>query len=173
MQPTRHTLSIITGIALIVLPLVGLGLKTFSFGWMMVIVLFGPVLVLLAGYALQLVIAIQGFLSRGGAIPLGPTRRRATIAAWVTSIGIVALGIFMPDGGDVGYGSTFQVWLGAYSSPDSEALHAATDGPNGVLAWLAAIAWIGGYVWLFVEWVIGLSQRRRARLTLAEPARQS
>lgn len=164
MEPSRSPFTILTGIALIVLPLLALGLKLFSFGWMMVFLLFGPVLVLAAGYVLQLVIAAQGFLRRGGPIREPRARIRANAAAWTTSLGIVALGVFMPDGGDTGYGSTLQVWLGAYGSSDgATAMHEATDGLTEALAWIAAAAWIGGFVWLFVEWVIGLAERRRLR----------
>lgn len=167
MTPARTPLSTATGLALILLPLIAVGLKCLSFGWMMVMVMFGPIFVLAIGYALQLVIASQAFLSRRAALQSAATRKRATVAAWLTSVGVVVFGVFMPDGGDSGYGSTFQVWLGAYSSPDAEAMHAATDALNQVIAWIAAVVWIGAFLWLVVEWVIGLVQRRRARRAAA------
>lgn len=91
MASSRSPLATITGIALIVLPLLALGLKMFSFGWYMVMLMFGPGLVLIIGYALQLVIAIHGFLSRRSPILTTAVRGRATAAAWVTSIAVVVL----------------------------------------------------------------------------------
>lgn len=163
MPSSRTALSTLTGVALIVAPLLAWVLKSFSTGWMMVIIIFGPILLLLAGYALQIVIASQGFLSKRELF--GTARLRATIAAWLTSLGVLVLGVFMPDGGDMYFGSTFQVWLGAYG-PNADAVHAATDGLNSVVATVAALAWIAGFVWLAVEWIVALIRRRR----LARPA---
>lgn len=165
MKQSPSPLSVLTGIALIVLPLVAWGFKFFSFGWMMFIVIFGPILVLILGYALQIVIAVQGFLIKGalfgGTGDAGGLRAR--IAAWASSIAFVLLGIFMPDGGDMYFGSTFQVWLGAYG-PNADAVHAATDGLTGIVAFFAAVVWLAAFVWLAVEWILALSARRRARL---------
>lgn len=169
MKSSRTPLSVLTGIALIVLPLVALALKCVSFGWMMVFLLFGPVIVLIAGYALQIVIAAQGFLSRRDPIWGSRAQVRAIIAAWATSIAVVIAAVFMPDGGDSTYGSTFQVWLsGGEASGGSAALHAATDDLTAIVASIAALVWVGAFVWLFVEWVAGLS-RRRARRAAATP----
>lgn len=169
MQSTRTPFAIVTGIALIVLPLVAFALKGVSTGWLMVIILFGPIIGLFLGYALQIVIAAQGFLAKrplfsesigatGAALAAAPNARRATLAAWTGLIGILLLGVFMPDGGDAYFGSTFQLWLGAYG-PNADAVHAVTDALNGVLAWIAAVLWLGGFVWLVVEWFIGLRRR--------------
>jgi len=157
----------LTGIALIVLPLVALGLKMFSFGWMMVFVIFGPIFVMLIGYILQIIIAAQGFLS-AKAKPLFDRARakRATIASWVSLIGIVLLGVFMPDGGDTGWGSTLQVWLGAYGE-NGDAVHNATDTLTTLLAFVCAFAWVAGWVWLVVEWVGAFAARRKQQLGLA------
>ena len=160
MRPPSRPLAIATGIALIVLPLLAWALKLMSIGWMIVIILMGPIVLLLAGYAVQIVIASQGFLSKRELF--GPAGARATIAAWTTSTGAVLLGVFMPDGGDSDYGSTLQVWLGAYGER-SEAVHAATDGLTGALALVAAVAWLGGFVWLAIEWIAGLARRSRAK----------
>jgi hypothetical protein len=160
MQHTRTPSSTLVGIALIVLPLVGLGLKFFSFGWMMVAIIFGPIFVMAIGYVIQIVIAIQGFLSRRDLF--GAARGRATLAAWISLAGIVLLGLFMPDGGDVGYGSTLQVWLGAYGE-NGAAVNDATDTLTMVLAWISAVAWIGGFLWLATEWVGALARRGRER----------
>src|SRR5699024_317680 len=83
----------ITGMALIVLPLIALGLKMFSFGWMMVFVIFGPIFVMAICYVLQIVIAAQGFFSRKDLF--GPAKKRATIAAWTSLVGFLVLGITM------------------------------------------------------------------------------
>jgi hypothetical protein len=164
MNSSRTPLSVLTGIALIVLPLIALAVKWVSFGWMMVFLMFGPVLILLAGYALQIVIAAQGFLSQREPLWIARARTRATIAAWTTSVAVVLVGIFMPDGGDSTYGSTFQVWLsGGEASGGSAALHAATDDLTAIVALIAAVVWVGAFVWLFVEWVTGLAGRRARR----------
>lgn len=165
MRQSRSRFDVITGIALIALPLVAWGFKLMSMGWMILIIIMGPILALLIGYVLQIVIASQGFLS-ARALFAG-VGRRPGIAAWATSVGIVLFGVFMPDGGDVGYGSTLQVWLGSYG-PNAEAVHAATDGLNGVLAFASAAVWLGGFVWLVVEWIMALVRRRRARLGAGE-----
>lgn len=169
MTSPRNYGFLLTGFALILLPLVAWGFKFFSFGWYMVVLLYGPILLLLIGYVLQIVIAAQGFLSRRALFAEGPARRRATTAAWLTSGAFVLIGIFLPDGGDIGYGSTFQVWLGAYSG-DYDAvtqMHEATDSLTALVAMLAAFVWIGAYLWLFVEWIAGLARRRRSRRAVA------
>ena len=86
----------ITGIALIVLPLIALLLKTFSFGWMMVFIIFGPIFVMVIGYVLQVIAAAQGFLSKKGLFDAARLKR-ATIAAWVSLAGALVLGITMPE----------------------------------------------------------------------------
>lgn len=150
---------------LIVAPLLALVVKFFSFGWMMVFVLFGPIFLLIAGYVVQIIIASQGFLSKRDLF--GATRRRATAAAWTTSIGVVLFGLFAPDGGDSSFGSTLQIWLGA-GGVNASAVHQATDDLTYVGAALTAAAWIGGFVWLFVEWIIALVRRRRASAVAAQ-----
>lgn len=154
--PPRST---VVGVLLMVAPLLALVVKSFSFGWMMVLVLFGPIVVLIAGYFVQVVIASQGFLSKRDLF--GAARRRATAAAWTTSIGVVLFGLFAPDGGDASYGSTLQMWLGA-GGANALAVHEATDGINDVGASLTAAAWIGGFIWLFIEWIVAISRRRQA-----------
>ncbi|WP_449281857.1 hypothetical protein [Leucobacter sp.] len=158
MPSSRTPLSTLTGVALIVVPLLAWVLKSFSTGWMMVIIILGPILLLLAGYALQIVIASQGFFSKRELF--GSARLRAMIAAWLTSLGVLLLGVFMPDGGDMYFGSTFQVWMGAYG-PNADAVHAATDGLNSVVATAAALLWLAAFAWLVVEWIVALVRRRR------------
>lgn len=162
---THPTSARITGIALIVLPLIALLLKTFSFGWMMVFIIFGPIFVMAIGYVLQVIIAAQGFLSKKCLFDAARLRR-ATIAAWVSIAGALVLGVTMPDGGDTGWGSTLQVWLGVYGE-NGEAVHAATDGLTTVLAYIAAVAWVVGWIWLMVEWIGAFAVRRRQQLGMA------
>lgn len=144
------------GIALIVAPLVGIALKLFSFGWLMVLILMGPVLVLVLGYALQVAIAARGFLSARDSF--GSRAKLARRAAWLTSGGFVLLCTTMIDGGDGPMGSTLQVWLGAHG-PNADAVHATTDALTSVLAWVGAAAWLGGFVWLVIEWIVALRHR--------------
>lgn len=151
----------VTGIALIVLPLVAVALKLVSAGWMLVFIIFGPIFVFAICYVLQIVIAAQGFLSRKDL--MGPAKKRATIAAWVSLLGLLVLAIALPDGGDSGWGSTLQVWLGVYGE-NAEAVHSATDTLTTVLAYVAAAAWVIGWVWLAVEWVGAHAQRRKRQL---------
>ncbi len=162
MKPISASFSKTIGVLLIVAPLLGLALKMFSFGWMMFFVIFGPIFIMVAGYVVQVIIAAQGFLSKKNLFGAG--LRRAVIAALTTSIGIVLLGIFMQDGGDSGYGSTLQVWLGSYGE-HADAVHAATDGLTNVVSIVAAIAWVGGFLWLFAEWLFALGRRRRAKIS--------
>ncbi len=154
----------ITGIALIVLPLLGVGLKMLSFGWYSVFLLFGPIFVMAGGYVVQVVAAVQCFLVKRDL--LGVSRVRARIAAWLTSVGIVVLGITMPDGGDMYFGSTLQVWLGAHGE-NAGSVHAATDALTAAIAWVAAIVWVGGFVWFLIEWIGAHARRRKTQLGLA------
>ena len=164
MTPISVPFSKTIGTLLIVAPLLGIAFKMFSFGWMMFFVIFGPIFIMVAGYIVQIIIAAQGFFSTRDLFGAGA--KRAAIAALTTSIGIVLLGIFMQDGGDVGYGSTLQVWLGSYGE-HADAVHAATDGLTDVVAILAAVAWVGGFLWLFAEWIFALGRRRRRKLATA------
>lgn len=159
-DPSPRRLARITGVALIILPLVALGLKMFSFGWLMVMLMFGPVLVMLVGYIVQIIISVQGFLSKRELF--GAARQRATWSAWITLIGLLLLSLFVPDGGDNGYGSTVQVWLGAYGS-SADAVHAATDTLTDVMTFLALAAWVVGFAWLVIEWIAALVRRGAAR----------
>lgn len=165
---SSRTTTIATGVLLLIAPLIAIALKLLSFGWMMVLIMMGPALLLIAGYVVQAVIAVQGFLSKralfggpGGGVPV-PARGRAAVAAWITSIGVMATAILTPDGSDSGYGSTLQLWLGSYG-PDADAVHEATDTLNDTLFFIAAAVWVLGFVWQFVAWIMALVQRRRER----------
>lgn len=157
MDHSSSPLRVATGVTLIAAPLIGAGLKMLSAGWTLVFIMFGPIVVLAAGYIVQVVIAAQGFLSKSNLF--GNARGRATTAAWVTSTSFVLVGIFFPDGTDGGYGSTFQKWLGSYG-PSAEAVHAATDSWSEWLAIGLTVIWVASYIWLFVEWVMALRRRK-------------
>ena len=157
MKPSRDPQQVLAGVALIVAPLLGAGLKMLSAGWTIMFLMFGPVVILLAGYVVQIIIAAQGFLSSGDLF--GSARGRATLAAWVTSVAVVGVGIFFPDGTDGPRGSTFQKWLGSYG-PNAEAVHAATDIWSEWLAIALTVVWVASYVWLLVEWIAALRRRK-------------
>lgn len=166
MTSSRTPFTVVTGIALILLPFLGLVFKFLSMGWMaLVVIAVAPALLL--GYGLQIVIAAQGFLSSRALFSPSSAdtqaSRRGTIAAWVTSAGVLTLGLFLTDLDDVSYGSTVQRWLGSYG-PNREAVHAATDTINDAIALVAAIAWLLGFVWLVTEWIIALVKRKKARV---------
>ncbi|KAA9130716.1 hypothetical protein [Microbacterium caowuchunii] len=149
----RDTTALLTGVSLIVLPLVGAAFKILWPGWMLVIILFvSPVL--LIGYGLQVAIAASGFLSARAVLRDGERRRPALWAAWLTAIGVVVVGLFFGDGGDSSWGSAFMYIVGAESDDGVAAV-------SSVLAWVGAIAWIGGWIWLVVEWIRALIRRRR------------
>ncbi|MEV7694130.1 hypothetical protein AB0N73_12480 [Microbacterium sp. NPDC089189] len=147
--------AIIAGVALIVLPLVGLFFKIFWPGWYLFFLLFASP-VLLVGYALQIVIAVTGFLTPRAVFRTSPARARALAAAWIGAVGIALTGLFFVDGGDTTYGSAFMYLIGA-------------DGDAGVstvstlISFATGAAWIGGWVWLVIEWIVALVRRRRAR----------
>ena len=144
----------LAAIALIVLPLVGLAIKFAWPGWMLVFALFVSPL-LLIGYVMQIVIAATGFLGRRAAFRSSGARTRALSAAWLTSVGVVVTAFFMIDGGDTGdWGSAFMHAVGRAS--DSE-----LGDISSAVSYIAGIAWVGGWVWLFIEWIAALAARRR------------
>ena len=160
MNYTRSPMQIATGITLIAAPLLGVAFKMLTAGWALVFLMFGPVIILVAGYVVQVVIASQGFLASSDLF--GVARPRATAAAWITSVSVVAVGVFFPDGTDAAYGSTFQKWLGAYG-PNAQVVHAATDAWSDWIGIVFAAAWVISYIWLFVEWILALRVRKSAR----------
>ncbi len=154
-RPISPTTARLTGIALVVLPLVALALKLASAGWMVVAIIWtAPVW--LIGYGLQVAVAASGYLGGRAALREGTGARRALIAAWATSIAVVLVGIFLVDGGDSGdWGSTFMLAAGLAGDGD------AADVSSGIFV-IAASVWIAGWLWLVVEWVVALVRRRRA-----------
>ena len=157
MDTVSSSSRIATGIALIVAPLIGFGLKMVSAGYLVFFAIYGPVVILVVGYIIQVIIAWQGFLS--GSRLFGASIGRATAAAWVTSVAAIATGLFLSDGTDAGYGSTVQKWMGSYG-PNAQAVHQATDGWSDWLGAIVTIIWVASYIWLFVEWILALRVRR-------------
>ena len=148
----------ITGLALIIVPLLALAVKVASFGWFMVIALWPlyiPVL-LLGGWVMQIIIASTGFFGRRALLAGRRGATRAIIAAWVTSAGVLLVALFLVDGGDSSWGSTFMYWTGTASDTGVSAI-------SEVLCGIAMIPWIGGWLWLLVEWIAAHVQRSRAR----------
>ena len=150
-----------TGIVLIVAPILATVLKIAFPGWFLVIiVLTGTIVLLAAGFVVQIVIAATGFLSAravfGGALgqPVAPGARRAVIASWVTSIALLLTVFFLPEGGDSSYGSIFAILVGAESNT-------AVNDVSSILFFIAGIVWVGGWVWLLVEWIRAIRARRR------------
>ncbi len=163
-----RALFLAVAIVLIAAPWVAWGLKLFSFGWITIALVWTvvPILLLIGGYVVQLVIAIQGFLGRRPAFAFVPGDWRGVAAALATSFGVLLTGFTLVDGGDVSWGSTLMYAFGAASDP------AAADVSNG-LGVLGIVLWIGGWIWLAVEWIVALAARGRAsRATAASGAMQ-
>lgn len=147
--------AILVGLALILLPLVALAVKTIAYpGWMLVIMIFySPVF--LIGYATQIVVAANGLLRERGVLRTGSAGRRPVIAAWLTSVAVVASAFFLVDGGDDGrYGSVFTELMGTSST-------AAGESASMAVFMLCAMLWIAGWLWLVVEWIVQLVLARR------------
>lgn len=121
-------IAVLTGLALVAIPVVPV--VVIIFGWSnlpvivtMIAILASPLL--LAGYVFQIVIARTGFLRSDGLfITATNGARRGIIAAWLVSAGLLFVPLLLIGGA------------------------AAT-----VLATLLALAWIGGWGWLVVEWI--------------------
>lgn len=149
-------------IALIVLPLVGLAIKLAWPGWMLFFVMM-VLPALLIGYVVQVIIAITGFLTRRAVFRTSAGRMRALTAAWLTSVGIVVTAFFFVDGGDTEWGSAFMYTVGGASSSE-------LGNVSSAVSYVFGIVWIGGWVWLLVEWISALMVRRRASASITASA---
>lgn len=165
--PSRpDTALITTGLALFVLPLAAIVIKLAWPGWMLFFVLLASP-VLLIGYAVQAIIASTGFfgkraLFRVGVKPSGNGRARAFGAAWLTSVAVLLTALFFVDGGDVDWGSAFMYIVGQASNDDLGNI-------SGALSIFFGIIWVGGWVWLLVEWILAISAQRKRRVTGGTP----
>lgn len=153
----------LAGLALIVLPLAALLVKFVFPGWMLVFMFFySPVL--LIGWAVQIVIAANGLLRERGVLRAGTAGLRPIVAAWLTSVGAIAVAFFLIDGGDDGtYGSAFTQMLGISSTAQGSDL-------SMFLCLVSAVIWLGAWLWLLIEWIAQLVLARSARRVPAAAA---
>lgn len=159
MSTPERTHTLLAGLTLIIAPILAITLKALVYpGWMMFVIILAGIPLLL-GYALQIVVAANGMLRARGVFNQVAGTGRGLIAAWVTSIGILLTAFFLVDGGDDGtFGSAFTLLTGTSSTGAGEQL-------SNTLMLFAAFAWIAGWIWLVVEWIGCLAQRRRAKVT--------
>lgn len=150
----------------IVAPLLAVALKLPSFGWLMVVVVWTfPIWVL--GYVLLVVVVSLGMLRRRASLREPRSRRtRSIVWAWLTSAGVVLLGLALVDGGDTNESvqSTLTMLLG---------VPGGSSGPNDAsmaAAGIGALAWIVGYVALLMEWLAAFARRRAEAPRVAPPA---
>ena len=149
--------AVLAGLALILFPLLGVAAKLVYPGWMLVIALWYGGLLLLPGYIVQIVIAATGLLGSRGVLRRAKGAWRSITAAWVTSVGILGVGLFLIDGGDDGRSeSAMTVLLGMTDSPDAKDL-------SMVLALIFGFLWLAGWAYLVIEWIVQLVLARRAR----------
>ena len=151
---TRHPSTTWAGIALIVIPLLGVGIKfVFYPGWMLIaMVLTGIILLLAVGYTLQVVLAARSMLRPAGVFNRMPGSRRGIAAAWVTSVAFFVTMASLIDGGDGGETGSAITWLFGNAAWASDL--------SGALTVIAALACIASWVWLMIEWIV-LSSRAR------------
>ncbi|WP_347754778.1 hypothetical protein [Agrococcus sp. ProA11] len=145
-------------------PLVAVLIKAASGGWLLVMVVWSSPL-WLAGYVLLVVAAARGMLRQQGVLREGARRTRATLWAWLTSVGVLLFAFSVVDGGDTreSIQSTLTLALGAPISPS--AAHEVSAG----IAYVAVVAWAGGWVALLVEWAVGVQRRRPVVPRVAPP----
>lgn len=148
----------------ILAPLLALAMKLPTGGWLLVFILYASPL-LLGGYVLLVVAVARGMLRRQGVLRERPRRARAIAWAWLTSIGVLLLGLTMIDGGDTpaSVQSTLTLLLGAPESPSPA--HALSEN----LAYGATIAWLVGWFALLVEWAVAGTRRRPEAPRVAPP----
>lgn len=141
-----------TGVAIIVLPIIAIGVKLITPGWMLVILFYAGI-ILGAGYVFLVVMAASGFFGRRAAFAfVNPVRGR--IAGLGYGVTLVLFMFFLVDGGDNDdWSSPFITVFGL----DREAYSDLTGGLAGVSFFVA----IGCYVWLIVEWGLALRAKRR------------
>ena len=148
----------------ILAPLVAIALKLPTGGWLLVGMVFSfPIW--LIGYAGVVVPAAVGMLRRRGSLRRPGHRTRAIVWSWLTSIGVLIVGLTVVDGGDTSesVASTLGLMLGS----------TGTDSPvndvSAVIATVAAIPWLGGLLALLVEWMVSLARRRTEAPRVAPP----
>ncbi|WP_404312150.1 hypothetical protein LG314_12765 [Agrococcus terreus] len=149
----------------ILAPVLALLLKLPSFGWFMVVIIWSSPLWIL-GYVLLVVAVSLGMLRRRASLREPRSRRtRSIVWAWLTSAGVVLLGLALVDGGDTSESvqSTLTMLLGVPGGSSG-----ANDA-SMVVAGVGALAWIVGYVALVVEWLAALAKRQAEAPRVAPP----
>ncbi len=155
----------LTAWVLILAPLVALALKLPSFGWSFVFFLFSIPL-WLGGYAMLVACAARAMLRARGVLREGGARRvRATVWAWLTSIGVMLFGFTLVDGGDspASVQSTLTLLLGAPLSPS------LAHEVSAAIAYAAVAMWVIGWFALLVEWSAARQQRQGEAPRVAPP----
>lgn len=145
--PVRRA-DVVTGVLLLVLPIVALGVKFIVPGLLMMVVLYGGIL-LGGAYVLWAVMVASGFFGRRAAFSF-VNARRARIAGWVHGATLVLFPFFLSDGSDSAWRSPFMLLAPSVTADASDVLAAAA----GMVA-------MASYVWFFVEWVLAVRVKRR------------
>ena len=148
--PVRRS-SVVTGIAIMALPLVALGVKFLNPGWLMLFLLYGGILIG-AAYVFLAVMASSGFFGKRAAFSFVDSRR-GRIAGLGHGISLVLATFFLTDGGD-------STWTSAFISLFGLDLETWVD-PSDAIASVLFIVAIGAYLWFLVEWVIAVRVKRR------------
>ena len=148
--PVRR-INVVTGIAIIALPAVALGVKFIIAGWLMLFLLYGGIL-LAAAYIFLAVMAASGLFGRRAAFSFVDARR-ARVAGLAHGALLVAAMFFLTDGGDSTWTSPFIQLFGL----DLESWVDASD----AIASAALLLAVACYLWFFVEWVIAVRVKRR------------
>lgn len=154
---------VVAGWLAIAAPLLAIALKLPTGGWLLVGMFFSFPIWLL-GYAAVITAAVS-MLRRRGALRAPGHRTRAVIWAWTTSIGVMVVGFTVVDGGDTSesVASTLGLVVGQTGSGSP-----VNDISNAIAAF-AAIAWLGGWLALVVEWMIAMARRRQDAPRVAPP----
>lgn len=144
--------NIVTGVAVIALPIVSIAVKLITPGWMLLILFYAGIL-LGAGYVFLVVMAASGFFGQRAAFAfVAPVRGR--IAGWGHGISVLLFMFFLADGGDDGdWSSPFITVFGL----DRDLYGDLT----GVLTAVCFFAALGFYVWFLLEWIIAVRAKRK------------
>ena len=144
--------STLTGLAIILLPVIALAVKFITPGWMLVILFYAGIL-LAALYVFLVVMAASGFFGRRAAFSF-VANRRGRVAGIGHGVGVLLFMAAIPDGGDDG----------SWSSPiitvfglDTESFGATTEALTGV----GLVVAVACYLWFVIEWAIALRVKRR------------
>ncbi len=149
--PIRAT-NVVTGLAIIVLPVIALAVKLITPGWMLFILFYAGIL-LGALYVLLVVMASSGFFGRRAAFSFVPAKR-GRFAGLTHGVAVVLFMFFLIDGGDSDDWSSPFITVFGFDRDAFSDLTSALCGVSLVIA-------VGAYLWFFVEWVIAVRVKRR------------